>query len=47
MTALRSAWSCADCDAAGEGPDSDRAADKHTRTARHSTRVWTAPEETT
>lgn len=47
MTAHRSAWACMSCTAAGDGPDSQRAADKHTRTAHHSTRAWTAPEETT
>ena len=46
MTTVLTAWACLNCDAAGDGPDSQRAADKHTRTTQHPTRAWTTPVTT-
>lgn len=44
-TELHEGWHCTTCGEHGEGPTSDRAADKHTRTTHHTTRAWTRPKE--
>ncbi len=46
---LTARWSCYGCDAAGEGTPAavDKAAEKHTREAGHSTCTYLTPTTTT
>jgi hypothetical protein len=37
-------WDCTTCDAMGEGPGSDRAAEKHTKQTDHVTITHTRPD---
>jgi hypothetical protein len=37
-------WRCLDCDEHGEGPTSDKQAEKHTKASQHGTTSWGRPE---
>ena len=45
-TELFQGWLCTVCGESGEGPRSDTAAARHTKTTQHPTRSWTTPKET-
>ena len=44
MITLTYAWVCLACPEHGSGDGADKAADKHSRTVKHSTRSWAVPQ---
>jgi hypothetical protein len=36
-------WSCMECDEKGQGPESDKIAERHGKGYKHATRSWAEP----